>query len=134
MDTKSCSFSDMEYVGSKYMGLSQYPYGSGECFAIREVIDYNKYKDPIFSTEGPDVEELSLRGSTHDDSTSWHDFHNTNISRRISDGQLYWNTSKGLIPFSVGTFYPNGLLNKGYKLKTIDIIRAELFKKNKKSS
>ena len=130
---------DMEFVGSKYMGFLPYASGCEDCFAVREVIDYNKYKYPIFSLEGPDVEELSLRGSSHDDSTSWYDFHNTSISRRISDGQLYWNTREGLIPFSVGTFYPNGLLNKGYNLKTIDIIRAakerhdEILKKCKKS-
>jgi hypothetical protein len=140
MDTK-ISHIDMEPVGSKYMGLVPYPSGCGECFAVREVIGTDKNGYYIFSPEGPDVEELYLRGSGFDNSASWSPFHNNSILLRTIDKQLFWNTSKGLIPFCVGTFYPNGLLlNKWIELDTIDTIIAckkkheELFTQYTKSS
>jgi hypothetical protein len=86
---KNQTSSDVTDVTSEYMGLVRYPYGAGNCYAVREIKGYNTIGYPIFSSEGPDCEMLNSCGNGNDSSASWLKFHKNSIVRRVADSQLF---------------------------------------------
>ena len=117
-----------EFVGKRYQGLVPYPSDMGirECFGFAEfVIDsFGREKILLDEQKHPDP-DMAMYGSMKDLTTIWRQFPNEDVTRRSSDGQLFWVTeTRGLIPFFAGQLVSSGLLNSGITLHTLDDIRA----------